>query len=169
MTCRSAVFTLFLLFHLTSLFAQITESGHTSVSVAPRILSLNSIQDLSFGTVHPSGQDGSVRVFPLSNPNSATGHSAENGVGVSGSPTHGVWEIVGDPHAQVQVNFPSSSISLSDGVNTMIMDQLDAGGQSFVLGANGRKLFAVRATLRVAADQTPGDYTGSYDVTVSYE
>lgn len=163
---------LFLLIFLqaAALHAQVTESGHVSVSVAQRILSLNTIQDLYFGTVHPSGQNGVVRVFPTQiDPNSSTGHNSENGVMVSGSPTHGIWEIAGDPFSQVQVSFPASSVTITDGSHNMTLDQLDTGGQNFTLDADGVRRFAVRATLHVSADQPAGDYSGTYEVTVSYE
>ena len=67
------------------------------------------------------------------------------------------------------VSLPSQ-IDVSDGAgNTMTVSRFAAsnGGSATLVG--GISTFTVGATLRVNPSQPPGEYNGSFDVTVAYQ
>lgn len=125
--------------------------------------------DLSFGAIVPySG--GTVKVTPLG-VRSATG-------GVLPVPASAVsaatFTVTGASNATYAISLapPIGTVTLSDGaghsmaVDTFTSDPIGSGTVS--AASPGTQELKVGATLHVAASQAVGQYTGSYEVTVTF-
>jgi hypothetical protein len=72
----------------------------------------------------------------------------------------------------VGVTLPSSAATLSDGAgHSMTVDTWNSNPNgAFQLNATtGASTFEVGGTLHVASGQTPGTYSGTFDVSVEYQ
>lgn len=77
--------------------------------------------------------------------------------------------VEGVPNATYAVTLPASA-TITSGTNSMVVNGFasnPAGGAGTLSGAGQQNLF-VGATLNVNSAQVPGTYTGTFDVTVSY-
>ncbi|MCB2057904.1 MAG: DUF4402 domain-containing protein [Novosphingobium sp.] len=80
--------------------------------------------------------------------------------------------VTGTPDAMVGVTLPSSAATLSDGAgHSMTVDTWNSNPNgAFQLNATtGASTFEVGGTLHVASGQTPGTYSGTFDVSVEYQ
>jgi hypothetical protein len=96
--------------------------------------------------------------------------------------TGGVVRLGGTPHAArfrgvasgspvVIIRIPNGPVTLtrSGGTETLRVDDFTLDGQSKrTMAQSGIFEFAVGATLRPAANQTEGVYSGTFDVTIQY-
>ena len=128
-------------------------------------LSITHHDDLTFGALVPYA-GGTVTVSPLGS-RSAAGGVLPVTVG-SALPAAGQFTITGDPDTVYSIDLPTSVI-LSDGTHTMLVDGFNSSPQSTgALGPTGAQTLKVGATLHVSSAQAQGQYTGSYDVEVTY-
>lgn len=127
-------------------------------------LTITKTADLNFGGLLPGAAAGTVTVNP-------DGTRTGTGVTLVGGSTFGAatFALSGQPNASYTIALPSS-ITITDGTNTMTVDTFTSNpsgtGQ---LDASGSATLRVGATLKVGANQPPGTYSGTFDVTVDYQ
>ena len=131
-----------------------------------RPLTLTKLADMDFGNLGVTTA-GTAVIDPVTNTLSVTG---------------GVIRLGGTPHAArfagatfssavVNIKIPNSTILLTrvGGTQTIALNAFTLDGQSKrTMAAAGLFEFAVGATLRPAANQMEGVYTGTFDVTIQY-
>lgn len=128
--------------------------------------SIASTGALSFGSF-VAGSGGSV-VVGTSGARSKTGGVVL--VGQGGTASAAQFLVSGTASATYAITLPpDGTVSLSSGSQTMALN----GFASFphatgTLSAGGTQILNVGATLSVGANQQPGNYSGSFNVTVHY-
>lgn len=65
------------------------------------------------------------------------------------------------------ITLPTTPVPITSGANSMSLTAFTSDPAGTVLGT-GRTVVLVGATLAVASNQAPGNYTGSFNVTVNY-
>lgn len=144
-----------------ALASMVAPTSWAQVSVA-----IKNDQSLSFGSF-VAGNGGSVTV-------STTGkRSAGGGVVLipSSLGTAAQFTVSGDLNATYTIQLPVNDVVSLTGpgngmfVNTFTSTPSGAGGN---LGAGGSQALSVGGTLNVGSGQTPGSYSGTFSVTVSY-
>ncbi len=124
--------------------------------------------DLAFGLIVP-GTGGTVTVA-----NNGARSTTGGAVAVSNSVYNhstAVFNVTGTAQSQLTITLPANeSVSIGNGSETMAVNDFVRDGSvgAFALDGSGEASFRVGATLTVAEDQDPGDYTGTFDVTVAY-
>jgi hypothetical protein len=172
----------FLFFGMTSLARAQTAQGQgqTQVAVVDR-LSLVKTADLDFGALMVF--NGGTAVVAPSGVRTVTGGVTAAG----GSPRAAAFAGYGRRNQQVRITVPSSAILIRvGGTQTMTMNTFTLGATSangltqIALGAappprfhitstTGLFSFTVGAKLLVATGQAPGQYAGSFPVTLVYQ
>lgn len=122
--------------------------------------------NLAFGYIIPSGSAGTVVI-------STTGSPTYTNVTGTGALTRGAAQFQAEGVANATYTVAvSSSAAISDGAlpvaHTMTVDNFTKSAIS-PLGADGKATFTVGGTLNVAASQAAGSYTGTFDVTATYQ
>lgn len=84
---------------------------------------------------------------------------------IGGIPT---FSVTGEKETQYVITLPSGNITLtSEASHTMIVTEfVHNAGVTPTLDTNGKSEFAVGAKLNISADQYPGQYAGTFDVTM---
>lgn len=145
-----------------------TSDASATVIVPITISAVN--PQLRFGTLVPTGTDGTVTIDP-----SVASRSTVDVDTISGAPFGAaVFRVDGEPGRSVDIDLPTS-ISLSNGTETMNTDLFTSfttppgttSNTPVLLG--GLVIVNVGATLHVGANQEPGDYSEGFNVTVSYQ
>lgn len=130
-------------------------------------LSLIKKKDLDFGTLIASAAAGTATLDPVTGTVTAAG-----GVTATSAPSSpAIFIGAGSRNSPYQIRIPSSPITLtrSGGTETMIVSNWTLDGQTNrKVDANEAFEFKVGARLAVAANQVPGTYVGTFDVTVHY-
>ena len=133
--------------------------------VTPVSIAQDTNGELNFGTM--TSEAGNVTVTPAG----ARSSTGQNLVTDSNTPSSGKLTVTGPANQQITVVLPTeATVSTSDNgggsmtINTFTADK--SGSQT--IGAGGTLAIQVGGTLGVAADQTAGDYTGTYTITVNY-
>ncbi|NNC73095.1 MAG: DUF4402 domain-containing protein [Sphingomonadaceae bacterium] len=125
------------------------------------------VDELDFGTIIPGTTGGSVDI-DKNNGNCST----NGGITLVGNSCHrGHFLILGDPNTKVQITTDSAPITLNrqGGGATMEMDKLRvSGGKNQTLNGAGRLTFYASGRLQVGANQAPGVYDATFNVTVEY-
>ena len=138
-------------------------TGDMSTEVLGQSILLTQVETLRFGTFLPFGRVGTIRVTT----NGLTqGFSALSTA--DGGPA--VWTVEGINSAPYHVALPVTA-EVNDGTgNIMSVNnfQRTGGTSQLFLDAAGEASFTVGADLRVGVNQPAGNYTGTYQVTVSY-
>ncbi|WP_423127260.1 DUF4402 domain-containing protein [Gaoshiqia sp. Z1-71] len=146
------------------------------VTASARILTaieLTKVTDLHFGTMVSTNSPGACMVPATGEDRSATG-----GVTLldqTPAYTRAYFTVSGDISATYSIALPEDetvTISYHDGATTHSMDVngfSHSAGVSPALDASGAADFYVGASLSVSANQPPGLYQGSFNVTVAYE
>jgi Mat/Ecp fimbriae major subunit len=142
--------------------AQATSST-MNVEIESRAITLVNTGELNFGKLLPYGIAGSLSV-------------ATNGVGTgtnvfltdATNVRASTWVVSGIPGASFFVTLPTS-VAISNGTNSMTVTGFyRSGAIQLVLDTAGNRDFAVGARLNVGANQASGVYTGTFNVTASY-
>jgi hypothetical protein len=143
-----------------------TESQADAIILKP--LSLIKKKDMDFGTLITSSASGTATIDPVTGAVTTAGGVIE----VPGSPTSaGIFMGAGSRNAPYQIRIPSKPMTLtrSGGTETMTVTNWTLDGPTNrKIGANEAFQFGVGAQLTVAANQAPGTYVGTFDVTVHY-
>lgn len=125
-------------------------------------ITLAKTADLDFGSAAPSTAATTIIVDPT------TGAQTGSAIGLGGATTAAGFTVTGLANQAFSVTLPADGTVTLAGpgapmaVNTFLDDApatITAGSVSFGVGA----------TLTVGANQTAGGYTGTFDVTVSYQ
>ena len=142
----------------------------TAVAVAKAVtirpLSIVKIRDLSFGTVVSSATAGTVVIDPDFNTRSTTGGATAAG----GAPQSAEFYTYGAPNMTLQVSRgPLPTLSRAGGGATMAVTGISLNGTTtrFTNAAGLFDLY-VGGTLAVAANQMEGNYSGTFDIIVTY-
>lgn len=130
-------------------------------------LTLTQIAVLDFGTIIPSNTAGRINIRRNNGVCVAQG-----GVTLIGTDCQrGEFLITGPSRQRVRITTAAAPITLSrsGGGATMTMDRVRInGGRNKRLDFAGERTFYVSGRLRVDANQAPGVYNGSFNVTVDY-
>lgn len=144
------------------------EFGDTTVEIQNQAITLASVSPLDFGTILPYGRNGTVTV----NYNGTTSTSNTYEV-APGSPA--TWAVTGVNSAPYAISLPAAgSVTLtnitSGNSELMTVNSFHSTGGTTqqYLDAAGVDTFNVGGVLAVGANQPAGTYTGTYEVTVSY-
>ena len=158
---------------LAALIAPAVQAAPIASSTPPaaqaalmRPLTLSKLADMDFGYLGVTTA-GTAVINPVTNTMAVTG---------------GVIRLGGTPHAArfagatrssavVIIRIPNGAITLTrvGGTQTITLDSFTLDGQSKrAMAQAGVFEFAVGATLRPAANQVEGVYTGTFDVTIQY-
>jgi Domain of unknown function (DUF4402) len=145
--------------------AQNTASAGFSVGahiVSP--LSIVKVTDMNFGDVVPSVAGGSVA---LSTAGVATPAGVNLGNG-GAARTAATFTVSGQSGYTYAITLPGSS-TISDGAtHTMSVGSFTSNPSGTGALVSGTQALALGATLTVGPNQTPGVYSGSFNVTVTY-
>ncbi len=162
---KKITFILFALIAGTT-FAQVSEStAKATANAAAHIVSpieIESKQDLNFGKV-ANNAAGTVVVKT----DSDASDSSLSQIGTI-TPTAAMFHITAAENYAYSVTLPTS-VALSNGTVTITVDSfIDDAGET-PTGSGEAQTVGVGATLNVASGQATGNYTGTFDVTVTYE
>ncbi len=168
MRCAAAAVFIFL---VSAMPATWVSAANLSASSAARVivpLSVSIYNILNFGVLAAGDTPGVVKA-------SAGPPTASGGVQVvSWSQVEaklGV-QLLGEPFTAVAVFLPASVTVTSENLDTMLIDELPGGGGAgfpLTLNDGGGLLWASSPALHVAALQPVGVYTGTFEVTASYD
>ncbi len=169
-----AIFATFALFAIVSqnVMAQASATDNASASAnIITVIELTKQTDLHFGDIVPDASNqGTVIVAATS-----AGARTSNNVTLLDQFTNessASFLVEGEKDAAYAITFGSSSIQLTSGGNNMTVDSFTTNktnDKSTLDGTTGEDTFYVGATLTVNGGQAAGLYTGSFDVTVTYE
>ena len=158
----------FLMFGAVSAKAQMTATASatsTANIVAPISIAKNS--DLSFGNIAASGVlAGSVQLTPASVRIPSGGATLP---AVSGTVSAATFTVTGLDGYSYAIIFPANILLVhSLGLDMMLADNMTStpSGSGTLVGGTGS--VAVGATLNTNSGQMAGFYSGTFDVTVSY-
>jgi len=145
-------------------FAQSADGDARAVTLVP--LSLVNVTDLDFGTMLSGATAGTVTINPFTDARTMTG--GVTGIGSGGSAAHFV--TFGGPLQFIFITRGPLPVLIRDGGSeTMNVSGLTLDGATFrFLSAAGVVNLNVGGTLQVGANQVPGTYRGTYDITVTY-
>ncbi|WP_010229520.1 DUF4402 domain-containing protein [Gillisia marina] len=148
----------------TSILAQATASFNASVTIIQPI-GITTTSDLKFANVDAKN-GGDVTLSP----NSTRSTSGEVELAEGGAVSAASFEITGEPGYTYSVTLPGDNYVLSNGSETMEINNFTSDFNSENALAVGSQTINVGATLKVNPNQTPGNYVnqGGFNVTVNY-
>lgn len=149
-----------------------TTSGTSNVKIVPVIV-LTAGAPLEFGSIATTGTAGTVTIS-TANPTGVV-TPANSLTLVSGATrSAGVFSVTGEASVSYTVTLPGSAVTLA-GSGSAATQSISVSTFTFIAGTGARTFsavgadsFSVGATLSVAANQTPGPYTGTYTVIANY-
>ena len=129
-------------------------------------LTLTKLADMDFGDLAVAGA-GTAVINPVTDTMATTG-----GVLLLGGTPHAAqFRGVASGNSVVNIRIPTRSVNLTrvGGTETILLDNFTLDGQSKrAMAQAGVFTFKVGGTLRPAAGQADGVYTGTFDVTIQY-
>lgn len=140
------------------------DTANADVTIVSAI-SITKTVDMNFGDVV---QGAGTVILDTAGGRTATGATT---LGNTGATAAASFDVTGDPDATYTISLPLAPITLTGPGTDMTVDQFvstptDATPQT--LDGAGTATLLVGATLTVGAVQTSGAYTGTFDVTVTY-
>lgn len=143
-------------------------------AIVLRPLSFFKVNDLDFGDIIASGSAGTVRLYP---DGSRTKTGGVTLAGNGGEPAR--FAGLGTPQRQVNISLGSNTIWITGPGTRMRVRDFEIGSTpTAILSTSptrfridsvlGNYNFPVGATLEVGANQAPGDYSGSFTITLNY-
>jgi hypothetical protein len=134
-------------------------------------LAISNTTPLHFGVIGTHATE--TRIVVVTTAGLTTGSTATLYSSIGGPATNGAFSITGTPSATFSITLPSGTTNLAGPSGSTAMtiapaDWVSDLGSSSTLSVTGTKTLKVGATLQVGAAQTPGNYSGSYDVVVAY-
>ena len=146
--------------------AQTAAGDVTASATLVRSLQIVSTSGLSFGTMSPGASAGTVVMDPSGS------RTASGGVTLvsTNTGTASAVALQGTPAMTYAVSLPSSVTLSSSGGATMTLNNLttNLASNAGAIGANGSGNFNIGGTLAVAAAQAVADYSGVFQVTLSW-
>lgn len=141
--------------------AQATDTTSANINaVINNPIELLWVQDMDFGEAAPSTGATTVTI-------AADGTVGGDAIGKAGSPQEARFSVSGLAGQTYAIDLPTVPETLTSGAgDTMTVSGFvsDADGVATALA----KEFGVGATLNIGAEQAAGSYSGSFNVTVSY-
>jgi spore coat protein U-like protein len=146
-----------------------TETGVTASATIVTPITITKVTDLAFGTVVPYSTAGTVELDPTTGDRSYTGGVT----GLTSTTSSASFTVSGNDGQAYTISLPlDDDVSLiGPALSTpMTLDTwtTDIPGLTGTL-TGGTQTFSVGATLNVGASQAVGSYSGTFDVTVTYE
>ncbi len=131
---------------------------------------------MSFGDIFANATTGGdVTLDPKSNLCTATGGPT---TATTGTVSAAAFKVTGKRNATYAITLPAGATLAGPGSSSMVVSNFTASvngatASSTATGllpsvANASQTFTVGGTLTLAANQTDGDYAGTFDVTVAY-
>jgi hypothetical protein len=136
-----------------------TERGRASATIAQAIV-VTEATPMSFAAVAPPPAGGAIVLT------TAGRISSTSGFVFRGTPVPAAFNARGMPHYPTSVSFSPSSLVTGPGPAMRLGAFTNNAASAFDGTANMN--FAVGATLVINANQTPGEYSGTYAVTVNF-
>jgi len=155
--------TFILLVSLISGTAFAQEDDTATAKAAAEIVSPISItaqEDLNFGKV-ANNTEGTVVV---ATDGSVSGLSQ---IGTT-APAAATFDVTAANGFSYLITLPSS-VDLTSGTNSITVNNFNHDAGENITGTGAAETVGVGATLNVSAEQATGEYTGTFDVTVTYE
>lgn len=158
---------------LASLLAIVFVSNTVKAQTATANASANIVQpleimkvaDLAFGNIAAGPVSGTVTI---DTDGSRSGDGGITLIAAGNVSNAANFSIVGYPEATFTIELPSSILIESNGNEMMVDNFVSSLGDMSTLDVDGNSDLTVGATLNVEANQEPGLYTGTFDVTVAY-
>ncbi len=155
--------------------AQPTATQASANSVILHQLSFIKTGDLDFGDIVVGASGGTVRLYPNG---TRTTTGSVSTVGTTQQPA--TFSGAGTVNQQVLISLSANSIQLTGPGAPMTVSNFEIGSspsailstspQRFrISSANGVFAFPVGATLTVNANQAPGSYAGTWQITLNYQ
>jgi hypothetical protein len=153
----------------------LASSGNTSVSTgsasatvaAP--IRLAATGSLQFGTFAQPQIGGTIAISPYG-AISTTGDLGSDMAVAQSTPTSAAsFTVTGIPGMQFSAS-GVTSVTISNGAARMTVGQftINSSFSGGTIGANGTTTFNIGGTLTASAGQAPGNYTGTFPITVTY-
>lgn len=137
-------------------------SNASAIVITP--ITVATTAHLVFGAVQPKSIAGSVTLSPSG---TRTGSNVVLSSMALGNAAR--FNITGHANANFTIALPSS-ITLTGPGTAMTLSSFTSNlGTSGTIGAAGTAILRVGGTLAIAANQAPGSYSGSFNVTVNYQ
>ncbi|PKD17108.1 hypothetical protein APR41_06650 [Salegentibacter salinarum] len=162
---KKITFTLLVALIFGNAFAQDAETATATANAAADIVSpigISSQQDLNFGKV-ANNEAGTVVVATDSDFSTST----LSQIG-STTPTAASFNVTAADGFSYSITLPGS-VDLSNGTDDITVDEFKHDAEGRTTGTGSAQTVGVGATLNVASAQATGNYTGTFDVTVTYE
>jgi spore coat protein U-like protein len=151
-----------------------TDTQAEAEAIVLRPLSFFKVNDLDFGDIVPSASAGTVRIHPDGS-RSRTGGVTLAGDG--GEPAR--FAGLGGFNRQVNISLGSNSIWITGPGTRMRVRNFEIGSTPTAILSTrptrfritsplGNYNFPVGATLEVGANQAPGEYSGTFSITLNY-
>jgi len=151
-----------------------TNTQAEAEAIVLRPLSFFKVNDLDFGSIIASGTAGTVRLAPDGTRTRTGGATL---AGNDGEPAR--FAGLGTPNRQVNISLGSNTIWITGPGTRMRVRDFEIGStptailsttptRFSIATAIGNYNFPVGATLEVGANQTPGDYSGTFTITLNY-
>jgi hypothetical protein len=153
---------------LTSSVNAQTASSTANAEASARIiapLEILKVADLKFGNIAAGPSAGTVVIATDDARTKSGGVTLIAAGNVSNAAS---FDIVGYPDGTFTIDIPESIIISADDEEMTVDNFVSNLGASSTLNTDGEANLKVGATLNVEANQAPGLYTGSFDVTVAY-
>ncbi len=153
------------LFSANQAFAATTPvSAVSNVKIVP-VMTINKNAPLEFGSIATVGATGGTVTIAAVSGTVIPTSSNVTVLSTGATRTAGSFDITGEPNTTYTLTaLPSLNLT---GPGTAMPVTLTSSADH-ALNASGTNTLFVGGTLTVGANQTPGSYTGSYNVTVSY-
>lgn len=137
-------------------------------------LSLTETASLDFGTINVLGGVSGTVILPSDSTERV--FTGVVGSAVTPLPSNAAYTVSGTKNVSYGVSLPVTiTVYESGGSDTMLISNLKArfdgaatDGTTSILKADGTDRFTLGGTLIIEASQTPGAYTGTFNVSVDY-
>lgn len=144
-----------------------TGTNVATLATVRRALSITKTSDLAFGAVGPpAAGSGTVIVAAATGVRSAGGSSPPRLVPGQGS-GRAMFTLGGQPSSSVSISVPAS-VALAHSQDGLTATLQPTASGNVTLSTGGALTIGVGGTLTVPAGTVPGDYSGSFTVTVAY-
>jgi len=165
---KSILLVFVMLAFAASTFAQTETATATATIVTP--LTITNTNNLAFGDIAVDATGGDVTISAALAPVRTT--TAPTHVTLITTGTHPIssadFAVAGLTGSTYDITLPADgTVTLTGGGPAMPVNTFTSSVASGSL-ATGTETFYVGATLTVAGGQTPGNYTGTFDVSVNY-
>jgi spore coat protein U-like protein len=137
-----------------------TERGRAGATITQAIVVSEAVP-MSFAAVAPPPSGGAIVLTTA-----GTIRSANGGFAFRGTPSPGAFNALGTPHHPTSVSFSANNLVTGPGPAMRLGAFTNNAAAAFDGTANLK--FMVGATLVINPNQTPGQYTGTYAVTVNF-